>query len=323
MQSEFAIWAAQYPVAVAEGNETFTDSAVARFVTQDLPASLRLALPDAHDHYIIQGSAGRGQWTYTPWVAVLNPAVTTTVQEGYYVVYLLSRDGQSLYLSLNQGCTRLFDALGIQDAREELKRRAELMRTRIAHRSGRFEKSHISLGSDSWRGLLYEAGDVANVRYDTNSLPPEGALEQDLHEAIHLYRVLAISGGWEPDDQIAKDAEDEAGIVNDLAQAKRYKQHRAIERQASHSKAVKRLQGNRCKGCLRRLDEMYGDIATGLIEAHHLMPLSSLAEGETVTFDPETDFAVLCPNCHSVIHRMADVSDIDALRACLSNGSRG
>jgi len=159
---------------------------------------------------------------------------------------------------------------------------------------------------------------VLNVAYDTSVLPSEEDLRADLREAVELYRKLVVSGGWEPDDQIAKDAEDEAGIVKDLTQAKRYKQHRAIERQGSHSKAVKKAQGYRCKGCLKQMDEVYGDIAAELIEAHHLTPLSSLTEGQAVTFDPETDFAVLCPNCHSVIHRMEDVSNIGALRASLN-----
>jgi len=32
----------------------------------------------------------------TPWVALLDPAVTTSVQEGFYVVYILGADGRRL-----------------------------------------------------------------------------------------------------------------------------------------------------------------------------------------------------------------------------------
>jgi 5-methylcytosine-specific restriction protein A len=45
--------------------------------------------------------------------------------------------------------------------------------------------------------------------------------------------------------------------------------------------------------------------------------LSALAEGALVTFDPRTDFAVLCPTCHRVIHRLEDVGDLPALRALI------
>jgi 5-methylcytosine-specific restriction protein A len=66
---------------------------------------------------------------------------------------------------------------------------------------------------------------------------------------------------------------------------------------------------------------LYGPIATGFIEAHHLIPLSNLDNDEAVRFDPEKDFAVLCLNCHRVIHRMEDCSDIDGLRKLVASGS--
>ena len=37
-----------------------------------------------------------------------------------------------------------------------------------------------------------------------------------------------------------------------------------------------------------------------------------------VELDPRTNFAVLCPNCHSVIHRMDDLSNVAGLKALLS-----
>jgi 5-methylcytosine-specific restriction enzyme A len=64
--------------------------------------------------------------------------------------------------------------------------------------------------------------------------------------------------------------------------------------------------------------EVYGPLAEGLIHAHHLTPLSNLAEGTAIALNPRTDFAVLCPNCHAVIHKMGDVSDIAGLRALIS-----
>jgi hypothetical protein len=63
--------------------------------------------------------------------------------------------------------------------------------------------------------------------------------------------------------------------------------------------------------------ECYGPVGQGYIEAHHLRPISTLGEGVVVTYDVATDFAVLCPNCHRMIHRLADPSNLDALRAVL------
>jgi 5-methylcytosine-specific restriction enzyme A len=92
-----------------------------------------------------------------------------------------------------------------------------------------------------------------------------------------------------------------------VIEAKRYRQHRSIERQAKHSIAVKKALGTTCMICDHAMGETYGPIGAGLIHAHHLTPLSRLADGEVVHLDPSADFAVLCPNCHAIIHRMDDV----------------
>ena len=58
---------------------------------------------------------------------------------------------------------------------------------------------------------------------------------------------------------------------------------------------------------------MYGEIGEGFIEAHHLKPLHTLT-GEKVALDPVKDFAVLCSNCHKMIHRSEFVSDVKEFR---------
>jgi 5-methylcytosine-specific restriction protein A len=56
--------------------------------------------------------------------------------------------------------------------------------------------------------------------------------------------------------------------------------------------------------------ERYGKIGQGFIEAHHLRP----KEGIPVKYDVAADFAVLCSNCHTMIHRFSDSSDVTAFR---------
>jgi 5-methylcytosine-specific restriction enzyme A len=63
----------------------------------------------------------------------------------------------------------------------------------------------------------------------------------------------------------------------------------------------------------------YGSIGKGFIEAHHLRPISSLIEGAAVTYDVATAFAVLCPNCHRMIHRTPDPSDLQKFRELVSS----
>jgi 5-methylcytosine-specific restriction protein A len=317
MREELANWAMEFPLAVVR--EAFAGSETAKFVTHDLPNALKIALPELESEYFIDASAGQGGWTHTPWVAVLNPAVTTTVQDGFYVVYLLNADGSHLYLSLNQGCTLLKNAVGITKAAKELRQRANLMRRRIANHASRLHAGDIDLRSSLWRAKLYEAGDVLNVDYDTSRMPAETELLADLREALQLYRRLWLEGGWSAEDEIIQDAKaDGLDEKISLDQAKLYRLHKAIERQSTHAKIVKKILGTRCMACKLELGQAYGPLAQGLIHAHHLTPLSSLNAGQQVRLDPKKDFAVLCPNCHAVIHRMDDVSDLDGLRALIT-----
>ncbi len=317
MREELKFWADNFPIERAKGDDAFTGSQIANFTLKELPTIVEAALPDISGRYLVKASPGRGQWTLTPWLAVLDPGVTTSVQENYYIVYLMNSDGSKIYLTLNQGCTKLFNALGIRAAREELVRRSSAMRSRLNGAAVRFAPLAIDLDANVWRADLYAAGAVLAVEYQTAALPAEQQLIDDLREALRLYAIQSQEGGWDADDEILNEA-DAAGKSSILQQAKRYRQHRVIERQSSHSKAVKRALGYRCMGCAVLMSEAYGDLAKDLIEAHHLTPLGTLADAAVVTFDPKKDFAVLCPNCHSVIHRMDDPSDLDGLRKLIS-----
>lgn len=313
VRDQLSEWVATYPTRPGHRDGTFAGSPQAQLLKYRLPDAIREAIPDLGG-VMVEGSAGKGDWTHTPWVALLDQAVTTTVEEGYYIVYLLSLGCERLYLTIAQGCTELKERSGIPKAKEELERRASQMRSRIRGRAQRLRPLEMRLETDSWRGQLYEPGVVVGIEYQTDNLPSEDALLRDLREALSLYRHLRMSGGWSPDDEIMNEAREERGSQT-LEQAKRYRQHRTIERQPGHSKEVKKRQGTKCKGCDKDLADVYGEVAQGLVDAHHLTPLSSLEEGEVARFDPIKDFAVLCPNCHRVIHRMDDPSDLNALRA--------
>lgn len=70
------------------------------------------------------------------------------------------------------------------------------------------------------------------------------------------------------------------------------------------AKKVKKVQGYICKACNFDFEKAYGQIGKEFIEAHHIVPYSKHAEGERKKKDLRYDFAVLCANCHRMIHRM-------------------
>lgn len=93
-----------------------------------------------------------------------------------------------------------------------------------------------------------------------------------------------------------------------------YRLHKRLERNPDTSAAVKGHHGFACQACDFDFEARFGEIGKGFIEAHHLKPLSRLKPGQTRKYDVAKDFAVLCSNCHRMVHRMDDPSDLNALR---------
>lgn len=58
--------------------------------------------------------------------------------------------------------------------------------------------------------------------------------------------------------------------------------------------------GYRCAICGFDFGDVYGDACAGMIEVHHIEPLSSIGEEHIV--DPVKDLIPVCPNCHWVLH---------------------
>jgi len=73
------------------------------------------------------------------------------------------------------------------------------------------------------------------------------------------------------------------------------------ERDAIARAAAIRYHGTRCQACDFSFSEVYGAHGENYIQVHHHKPLASY--GERVKIDPIADMAVLCSNCHSMIHR--------------------
>jgi 5-methylcytosine-specific restriction protein A len=68
--------------------------------------------------------------------------------------------------------------------------------------------------------------------------------------------------------------------------------------------------------CGFNFEATYGEIGADFIEAHHLTPFSEL-QGRPTRLDPRADFAVVCPNCHRMLHTRTPPLPPDELRALL------
>lgn len=73
------------------------------------------------------------------------------------------------------------------------------------------------------------------------------------------------------------------------------------ERDGKIRQQVLLLHGYRCQNCSIDFSEKYGSHGKGFIHVHHLIPLAEIDQVHSP--NPKTDFAVLCPNCHAMVHR--------------------
>lgn len=88
---------------------------------------------------------------------------------------------------------------------------------------------------------------------------------------------------------------------------------RRFDRNRTARLKCKEIHGTKCIVCSFDFGEAYGPEYDGLIETHHLTPLSAIGKDHDV--DPIADLVPVCPNCHYVIHHGESVLDIDELKS--------
>ena len=177
---------------LASRNENFADHPLAAVLRHDFPNYLE-NLTDSSEKYKFSGSAGQGNWTYSPWVGVFNKKITESAQRGYYIVYLFREDMKGVYLSLNQGMTDIRNQTS-NNARTKqiLKSRASDYRNKLnIPPSDEFVKEIDLVVVNSPNAPYYEAGNIIAKYYSADNLPSEEVFESDFKEFLRLYDILA------------------------------------------------------------------------------------------------------------------------------------
>jgi len=96
--------------------------------------------------------------------------------------------------------------------------------------------------------------------------------------------------------------------------------HRARERNARAARKKKdqvlsetgRLS---CEVCTFDFREFYGDMGYGVAECHHDVPISDPRGSRRTKL---SELAIICPNCHRIIHKRRPWLRVEALRVVLS-----
>lgn len=128
---------------------------------------------------------------------------------------------------------------------------------------------------------------------------------QDLNHFIFEYKVVEIQYSGEEENEY---------LEGKIA----YRKHKTRERNSKVIKEAKeqfkRNNNGRlfCEVCGFDFKMIYGNRGEDFIEGHHIKPVSELCEGDKTKVE---DIALLCSNCHRMIHRkpfksVKELSDI-------------
>lgn len=99
-----------------------------------------------------------------------------------------------------------------------------------------------------------------------------------------------------------------------------YRLHKSKERNASlvkrkKNQILKKHGKLECEVCQMDFEAKYGKLGAGFIECHHIIPLSEISDNTTTHLK---DLALVCSNCHRMLHRKGNNINIDELREIVS-----
>jgi 5-methylcytosine-specific restriction protein A len=114
-------------------------------------------------------------------------------------------------------------------------------------------------------------------------------------------------------NEVAKIEDDETSETDSVKEGQvLYKWHKVRERDRkiidAKKKEVLKVKGElKCEACDFDFEKTYGEMGKGYIECHHLIPLSNFHVNKETKLD---DLALLCSNCHRMIHKDLNIKTI-------------
>jgi len=290
----------------AAKSEPFAQHPLANFIRQSVPEKVRTLLGADAKPYVIRGSAGQGRWGDSPWVAILDPIVTESPEYGYYPVFLFGPGFQGFSLVLGQGTYSVRKEFK-KKGPDILSSRSDILRNRVPEFSQRFSRGPFQVIGSKHAAGDWSTGSAWGKNYSFSQPPSDEEVRYDLLEMVRLYRLAVMRGGYDISGVGGEENEQEEETPADMQEGeRRLKIHQRIERRRNGKLAIaaKKIHGYSCQGCGFDFSAVYGEIGKSYIDAHHLIPLASLSEEGPLMLNPKEDFAVLCANCHRMIHKL-------------------
>ena len=311
---------------LTESQKKFGGKGLAYFITHDFKTTVQNEANIDTGQYEVHGSAGQGNWTKIPWLAIFDKQITTTAQQGLYIVYLFKADMSGVYLSLNQGWTYFKETSNVKEGKKKIQKAALGFRTLINSASqNNFSFDEIDLAGKNTLSKGYELGHIYGKLYVKGNIPSNDVLVDDLKKMIDIYKSLKLQMNGKSYVDFLGVAYKEVDIVNrgieesyqeEIEKAKPKKI--PVKPAAPPKKIYKRgiptwkRNGGTARSALEASDykcEVDSSHVTftsattnkNFVEAHHLIPMEFQDEFK-YTLDVPGNIVALCPNCHRKIH---------------------
>ncbi|MFU0783159.1 MAG: Atpase [Thermoanaerobacterium thermosaccharolyticum] len=201
---------------VAKSSQPFKGNRMGGILRNEIPNAIQKFSFIGGD-FIVKGSCGQGNWAEIPWVAIMHKSVTKTTMEGVYIVYLFSSDMKRLYITLNQGCTKLKDEYGKATAIEKMMSIATSIRDKLNPKGWKTD-DNISIGNE-----FYEKGMIFYKLYEKDNIPSYEVLKSDLNDLINIYIDYILSTRNSKEESIQNEhMENTYNIKEEITNIKNY-----------------------------------------------------------------------------------------------------
>lgn len=135
-----------------------------------------------------------------------------------------------------------------------------------------------------------------------------------IEELFKIANITLMAGQLKSTDQIPKSTNYHIGGFPEGKSIEKI--HKARERNSKVIRLAKESRAKEfkvltCDVCGFDFEKMYGEIGSMFIEAHHTIPVSELKEGDVTKLE---DIALVCSNCHRMLHRRRPWLKIDEIK---------
>ena len=192
---------------ISAKQEQFAGNPFGVFVRNDIPSAIYETGIVDQSKYLITGSVGQGNWAMVPWVCIFDKRITTSATKGIYIVYLLAKDGKTLYLTFNQGCTDIRNNHSKKETIKIMRDKAAEIIDKIDSRGFAIDED-INLGEGlTDLGEMYQKGTIFYTKYEQGKVPSEEVLQADLRKMMDIYSEY-VDG---PSNEVTRETEAQDG----------------------------------------------------------------------------------------------------------------